>query len=135
MTVISRLSDDFKLSDLNAIHVDFEELLSATIKWVKRTFLTCNMRVLFSLCHEYETPFLSKVKKKSFLMEHLGLDKRKVLPDVNECVWVQNVLSSLIVIPVIFVYVNVSNDTQVSSYDGKVTAYEGRRFYWPSVWL
>lgn len=51
MTVISRLSDDFKLSDLNAIHVGFEELLSATIKWVKRTFLTCNMRVLFSLCH------------------------------------------------------------------------------------
>lgn len=52
MTVISRLSDYFKLSDLNAIHVDFEELLSATIKWVKLTFLTLvNTRVLFSLCH------------------------------------------------------------------------------------
>lgn len=33
MTVISRLSDDFKLSDLNAVHIDLEELISATIKW------------------------------------------------------------------------------------------------------
>lgn len=47
MTVISRISDDFKLPDLNATYVDFEELLSARIKWVKQTFLTLrNMHVL-----------------------------------------------------------------------------------------